>query len=429
MESKKSKTLILNTLLLIFCVGVIALFCFGPTKKVKVLKEYDIVFDSNGGSAIAAITIEEGGKIQPPDAPTREGYIFVGWMLGDELYDFASDVTGDVTLKAVWEEKLPDVIYYTITFDSVDGTPVTPITVAENQTATAPISPVKEGFTFVEWQLNGVTYDFATPVTGDITLTAVWLENVVEPDPEPEPEPDDPDAPKTYKVKFSLNGGTGGNAKTLTVEEGKTASKPSKDPTKSGYTFAGWYLNGKAYNFSTPVTKDITLTAQWTEIPKKKYVVNFHTNTGSFCDLVNVTEGSTAKVPSGCTPGTKVGYTNIGWAGSLTATSSTFTPGSTKVTKDLDLYPIYSKKTFDVTAELISDGTTDSGYYLYINDKKGETIESISITFTSRGKTRTVTAKNEGTRWSVNNVDIWNNASSISITISDSTESFVGNKK
>lgn len=427
MESKKSKTLILNTLLLIFCVGVIALFCFMPSNKVDVLKEYNIIFDSNGGNAIAAITIEEGGTIQPPEAPTREGYIFVGWMLGDEFYDFAATVTSDVTLKAMWEEKLPDVVYYTVSFNVDGGTPVTPITVAENQMATAPIAPTKEGFTFVEWQLAGVAYDFNSPVTQDITLTAIWMENVVE--PEPEPEPEDPNAPKTYKVKFSLNGGTGGNAKTLTVEEGKTATKPSKDPTRSGYTFAGWYLNGKAYNFSTPVNKDITLVAQWTEIPKKKYVVNFYYNSGNFCDLVNVTEGSTAKVPSGCTAGTKVGYSNIGWATSLNATKSTFTPGSTKVTSNLNLYPVYSKKTFDITGELITDGTTDSGYYLYIKDKKGETIESITITFTSRGKTRTFTAKNEGTRWSVNNVDVWNNASKIEIKISGSTETFVGNKK
>lgn len=422
MESKKSKTLILNTLLLIFCVGVIALFCFGPTKKTEVLKEYNIIFDTNGGNAIAAITIGEGEMIQPPDAPTREGYIFVGWMLGDELYDFASIVTGDVTLKAVWQEKLPDVIYYTIDFNEDGGTPVTPITVAANDIATVPIAPTKEGFTFVEWQLNGVVYDFTQPVTGDITLTAIWLENVVE------PEPEDPDAPKTYKVKFSLNGGTGGNAKTLTIEEGKTATKPSKDPTRPGYTFAGWYLNGKAYNFSTPVTKDITLIAQWAEIPKKKYVVNFYTNSGGFCDLVNVTEGSTANVPSGCAAGTKTGYTNIGWANSLTATKSTFTPGTTKVTSNLSLYPIYSKKTFNVSGTVITDGTTKAGHTLTIANQ-GETIEKIVITYTRGGSDKTFNALWNGSNWYTNNVMVWDNAQSIAITIKGSTETFVGNIK
>lgn len=424
MESKKSKTLILNTLLLIFCVGVIALFCFMPSNKVDVLKEYNIIFDSNGGNAIAAITIEEGGTIQPPEAPTREGYIFVGWMLGDEFYDFATTVTGDVTLKAMWEEKLPDVIYYTVSFNVDGGTPVTPITVAENQTATAPIAPTKEGFTFVEWQLVGVAYDFNSPVTQDITLTAIWLENVVE----TEPEPEDPNAPKTYKVKFSLNGGTGGNAKTLTVEEGKTATKPSKDPTRSGYTFAGWYLNGKAYNFSTPVNKDITLVAQWTEIPKKKYVVNFYYNSGNFCDLVNVTEGSTVKVPSGCTAGTKVGYSNIGWATSLNATKSTFTPGSTKVTSNLNLYPVYSKKTFNVSGTEITDGTTKAGYTLNVANQ-GETIEKIVIKYNRNGQSKEFTALWNGSSWYVNIAMVWENATSITITLKNSNESFVGNIK
>lgn len=424
MESKKSKTLILNTLLLIFCVGVIALFCFMPSNKVDVLKEYNIIFDSNGGNAIAAITIEEGGTIQPPEAPTREGYIFVGWMLGDEFYDFAATVTGDVTLKAMWEEKLPDVVYYTVSFNVDGGTPITPITVAENQMATAPIAPTKEGFTFVEWQLAGVAYDFNSPVTQDITLTAIWMENVVE----TEPEPEDPNAPKTYKVKFSLNGGTGGNAKTLTVEEGKTATKPSKNPTRSGYTFAGWYLNGKAYNFSTPVNKDITLVAQWTEIPKKKYVVKFYDNYGKFCDLVNVTEGSTAKVPSLCTAGTKVGYSSIGWATSLNATKSTFTPGSTKVTSNLDLYPVYSKKTFNVSGTEITDGTTKAGYTLNVANQ-GETIEKIVIKYNRNGQSKEFTALWNGSSWYVNIAMVWENATSITITLKNSNESFVGNIK
>ena len=37
MDSKKSKTLVINTLLLIFCVVVIALFCFGPTEEKEIV--------------------------------------------------------------------------------------------------------------------------------------------------------------------------------------------------------------------------------------------------------------------------------------------------------------------------------------------------------------------------------------------------------
>ena len=45
-----------------------------------------------------------------------------------------------------------------------------------HQTRTLPV-PTRNGYTFVRWELNGVPYDFSTPVTGNITLTAVWAKN------------------------------------------------------------------------------------------------------------------------------------------------------------------------------------------------------------------------------------------------------------
>lgn len=72
--------------------------------------------------------------------------------------------------------------------------------------------------------------------------------------------------PTTYTVTFNSNGGT--TVDSQNIEEGKTAVKP-EDPTKEGcYAFDGWYENEeltKAYNFSTPVTADITVYAKWKE--------------------------------------------------------------------------------------------------------------------------------------------------------------------
>lgn len=52
---------------------------------------------------------------------------------------------------------------------------------------------------------------------------------------------------------------------TETVEDGQSVNPPS-DPTRDGYTFAGWYdEDGNEYDFDTPVTQDITLIAHWTE--------------------------------------------------------------------------------------------------------------------------------------------------------------------
>ena len=64
---------------------------------------------------------------------------------------------------------------YTVTFDAYGGTPAPAAqTVQKGSTATAPAEPTKDGFTFEGWTLNGLAYDFATPVTGNIMLVASW---------------------------------------------------------------------------------------------------------------------------------------------------------------------------------------------------------------------------------------------------------------
>lgn len=71
----------------------------------------------------------------------------------------------------------------------------------------------------------------------------------------------------TYTVTFRTNGGSAVPAQTVT--HNSTASKPG-DPTRSGYTFAGWYSDEgltTAYDFNAPVTQNLTLFAKWTYIP------------------------------------------------------------------------------------------------------------------------------------------------------------------
>lgn len=72
-----------------------------------------------------------------------------------------------------------------------------------------------------------------------------------------------PKVPETvyHTVSFESSGGI--SIEPQTVESGKTATEPSK-PTKTGYTFSAWYDGENAFDFSTPITKDTTLTAKWT---------------------------------------------------------------------------------------------------------------------------------------------------------------------
>lgn len=139
---------------------------------------------------------------------------------------------------------------YTVTFDSYGGTPVPPAQEVEyGLTATKPADPTLKGYTFAFWYLgedeqNATAYDFNTPVTENITLTAKWEIN-------------------KYTVTFNSYGGTPVPL-AQEVEYGHTATKPV-EPTLKGYTFDGWYLDGEEepFDFDTTITSDITLTAKW----------------------------------------------------------------------------------------------------------------------------------------------------------------------
>ena len=80
---------------------------------------------------------------------------------------------GDLSYTGELEDTLT---YYTITFDTNGGTPIDSIVAEEATTIDKPAEPTKEGYTFLYWQLNGEEYDFKTPITSEITLTAIWKE-------------------------------------------------------------------------------------------------------------------------------------------------------------------------------------------------------------------------------------------------------------
>lgn len=71
-----------------------------------------------------------------------------------------------------------------------------------------------------------------------------------------------PKTPNKYLVTFDSNGGSSING--VYVEEGATVTKPT-NPKRNNYTFGSWTLNGKDFDFSTPITSDITLVAKWNQ--------------------------------------------------------------------------------------------------------------------------------------------------------------------
>ena len=219
--------------------------------RVHVTEEYTVTFNAYGGFPTPDEQhVKSGEKAVLPVAPTLKGYTFAFWYLGEDeqkatAYDFDTPVTGDITLTAKW-----NINKYTVTFDSYGGTPVPPKQEVEyGLTAAKPDDPTLKGHTFAFWYLgedeqNATAYDFGTPVTENITLTAKWNIN-------------------KYTVTFDTDGGTP-VPPNQEVEYGLTATEPATAPTKTGYTFDGWYLGDEKYDFSDAVEQDITLKAQWT---------------------------------------------------------------------------------------------------------------------------------------------------------------------
>ena len=349
---------------------------------VAPVSKYAVTFNSDGGSAVTAQTVEDGKTATKPADPTKEGYIFKGWYLGSDKYDFSKPVTGNITLTAKWEKVVAPPVTYTITFDPNGGS-VTPTTkqtdtsgwlkglptpthsdpnklfdgwhtsktsyaqVADKckfskdttlyahwkdkpahtiaevyiesiQTPAAGVMPSNH-VTITTAGVHGITdsgdtfwvrYDAATNNLTDTYEDDTHVDSVpfrsgetyllmlaMEAQPNygftpdvkvfykgkelPAPSMSDITASAildhddeyilviinpgkaentTYTVTFDSDGGSA--VATQTVEKDKAAAKPA-DPTRSGYIFKGWYLGSTKYDFSKPVTGNITLKAKW----------------------------------------------------------------------------------------------------------------------------------------------------------------------
>ena len=122
---------------------------------------YTITFDTAGGSEIAPITQDYGTVITAPEAPTREGYTFIGW---DKEIPTTMPAE-NMTVTAQWK-----INRYTITFDTNGGSEIAPITQDYGTAITAPADPTREGYTFIGWDTEIPT----TMPAENITLKAKW---------------------------------------------------------------------------------------------------------------------------------------------------------------------------------------------------------------------------------------------------------------
>jgi uncharacterized repeat protein (TIGR02543 family) len=212
---------------------------------------HTVSFDSDGGSAVPDRSVEDGGLVSEPSAPTREGYLFEGWWTDSAdgvLWDFESDpVTAATTLYARWSQVPSTPTSYTVSFNSGGETEVPGGSVGGGGVEFAPSALTREGYVFEGWwsdSADGVLWDFESDaVTAATTLYARWSQ-----------------VPSTCHITFDADGGS--SVATRSVTCGSAVEAP-QDPTREGYAFNGWYADETPWAFEDEVLADLTLTAHW----------------------------------------------------------------------------------------------------------------------------------------------------------------------
>ena len=246
-----------------------------------IINQYNVTFESNGGSAVAGDTYDYNSLIEKPADPTKTGYTFAGWFTDNDSFenefDFMTDTmpNGGITLYADWS-----INSYTVTFNSNGGTSIADDTFEFNSKITKPTNPTKIGCTFAGWFTDNDTFvnefDFNANVTtaSNITLYAKWTT-------------------QSLTVHFVLNGGSPQIAPT-SVDYNNYITKPT-DPTKQGHTFVGWYDNA-ALTIATEfvdgkiqIKSNRTLYAKW-EI--NVYNLRIYKNINNETDLKQITFGA-----------------------------------------------------------------------------------------------------------------------------------------
>lgn len=165
---------------------------------------------------------------------------------------------------------------FTVTFDSSGGTNIESQLVESGQCVKEPSNPIKEGFTFVEWQFNGKAYKFDTPVEMDITLTACY---------------EIKKGTKTVTVTFDYQNGE--EMRKIQVIQGGQITEPPT-PQKQDYVFLSWYDGNDLFDFSSLIDSDITLTAKW-KYDKKDTIQNEKPNNSPSKNNENNTNNTTTE--------------------------------------------------------------------------------------------------------------------------------------
>lgn len=213
----------------------------------------------------------------------------------------------------------------------------------------------------------------------------------------------------SHKVSFNYNNG---DQTTYVVVANNEAVPQPADPTRSGYTFVGWKLNSSNYEFSTPVTGDITLIAQWTAIPSTPSGGGSSTTTPSQPTTSTETkpDGSTTTTetkPDGTVTESNTSAPTTDASGNTSQTTTETSTGKDGVTEsktETVTKPDGSASSTTESTTTKPDGTkTESTTETTVN-KDGSTASTTTATTTNKDGTVTE-SKTEATTSTVTNKD------------------------
>ena len=267
-----------------------------------VKKTYTVTLNANGGTCSkSSVTVTYGQAYGTLPTPTRTGYTFAGWWTtkatgGKQVT--ATTVcyaTGNYTLYARWTAKT-----FTVTLNANGGTcSKSSVTVTYGKAYGTLPTPTRTGYTFKGWWTakdsggKQVTASTVCYASGNYTLYARWTA-------------------KKYTVTLNANGGSCSKSSITVTYDNAYGTLPT--PTRTGYTFAGWWTTkatgGKQVTASTvcKATGNYTLYARWTP---KTYTVTLNPNGGT-CSKSSVTVTYDKAYGTLPTP-TRTGHTFAGW--------------------------------------------------------------------------------------------------------------------
>lgn len=289
-------------------------------KGTKKIKEFTVTF-KDGESIVDTKTVSYGSKVSEIKLPSKEGYNFDGWIIGDKKFDIANEtVKSDLVLTAKWiaNNKVSITVVYN------NGIEDKREELDRESEYTLPSAPTKEGYDFVNWDINGKTYNQGEKikVSESITVTANW---------------------QVKKVTVSFDTAGGSTLESLTIDWGTTLDGTKLTTTKAGCELDYWEKDGTKFDLSTPIKGDVTLTAKW----KAKLCYVIFKDGNDKLDTVIVEYND--KIAEAETP-TKEGYLFSKWL----KDGEEFDL-STPITEDITLYANWDIKKVTVTFNTLKD--------------------------------------------------------------------------